>query len=115
MDSIPRQLVEAARMDGASEFGVYRHIFLPLSQPIIATSGIFTFITHWNAFLWPLIILNSEKRYTLTVGLATLQDRQVMDYGLLMAGATAAAIPMVVVFIIFSRYLLEGMRKGAVK
>ncbi|MFZ2960463.1 MAG: carbohydrate ABC transporter permease [Candidatus Ozemobacteraceae bacterium] len=115
MDSIPRELVEAARMDGAGEVQIYRSIFLPLSRPILATSGIFVFITHWNAFLWPLVTLTSDTRYTLTVGLSLLQDQQIMDYGLLMAGATVAAVPMIGIFLIFSRSLLEGMRGGSVK
>jgi multiple sugar transport system permease protein len=115
MDSIPLQMSEAAQIDGASQFQVFTSIYFPLSMPILATSGIFTFISQWNAFLWPLITLNSEKYYTLTVGLSTLQDQQIMDYGLLMAGATLAALPMVAVFIFFSRYMLEGMRKGALQ
>jgi len=115
MDSIPRQLQEAARMDGAGEYEIFRHIYLPLSAPIMATSGIFIFIAQWNSFLWPLITLNSEASYTLPVGLATMQDQQIMDYGLLMAGATFAALPMVLVFMLFSKHLLEGMRSGAVQ
>ncbi len=115
MDSIPIQMSEAAQIDGASQYQVFRHIYFPLSMPILATSGIFTFITQWNAFLWPLITLNSERYYTLTVGLSTLQDQQMMDFGLLMAGATLAAVPMVLVFMFFSRYMLEGMRKGAIQ
>lgn len=115
MDTIPRSLVEAARMDGATEWDIYWRIYAPLCKPILATSGIFIFIAQWNSFLWPLVTLNTEANYTLTVGLATLQDQQVQDYGLLMAGATLAALPMVVVFLLFSRQLLEGMRSGAVK
>ncbi len=115
MDSIPMQMSEAAQIDGASHYQVFRHIYFPLSLPILATSGIFTFITQWNAFLWPLITLNSEQNYTLTVGLSTLQDQQMMDFGLLMAGATLAAVPMVAVFMFFSKYMLEGMRKGAIQ
>lgn len=115
MDSIPRQLQEAARMDGAGEFDIFCHIYFPLSMPILATSGIFIFIAQWNAFLWPLVTLNTEASYTLPVGLATMQDQQIMDYGLLMAGATFAALPMVLIFMAFSRHLLEGMRSGAVQ
>lgn len=115
MDSIPLQMCEAARMDGASEYQLFSKIYFPLSKPILATSAIFTFITEWNAFLWPLVTLNSEKYYTLSVGLSTLQDQQAMDYGLLMAGATISAIPMVIVFLFFSKYMLEGMRKGAIQ
>ncbi|MBR4328515.1 MAG: carbohydrate ABC transporter permease [Candidatus Riflebacteria bacterium] len=115
MDSIPVQMCEAARIDGASEFQLYSDIYFPLSKPILATSAIFTFITEWNAFLWPLVTLNSEKYYTLSVGLSTLQDQQAMDYGLLMAGATLSAVPMVIIFLFFSKYMLEGMRKGAIQ
>lgn len=115
MDAIPLQLAQAAEIDGATEYEIFRHIYLPLSKPILATSGIFVFITQWNAFLWPLIILNTDRHYTLTVGLSTLQEQQLLDYGLLMAGATIAAVPMVAVFLIFSRHMLEGMRKGAIK
>ena len=115
MDSIPVQLCEAARIDGASEYQLFTKIYFPLSKPILATSGIFTFITEWNAFLWPLITLNTEKYYTLTVGLSTLQDQQVTDYGLLMAGAALSAIPMVLIFLLFSKHMLEGMRKGAIQ
>jgi multiple sugar transport system permease protein len=115
MDSIPNSLSQAAQMDGATDFQIFRHIYFPLSMPIMATSGIFIFITQWNSFLWPLVTLNTEKFYTLTVGLSTLQDQQLMDYGLLMAGATLAAVPMVLVFMFFSRYMLEGMRQGAIK
>ncbi len=115
MDAIPKSLAQAAQIDGATDWQIYCKIYAPLSKPIIATSGIFIFITQWNSFLWPLITLNSEANYTLTVGLSTLQDQQLMDYGLLMAGATIAAIPMIAVFLFFSRYLLEGMRGGAVK
>lgn len=115
MDSIPVQLCEAARIDGANEFQLYNKVYFPLSKPIMATAGIFTFITEWNAFLWPLISLNTEKHYTLTVGLSTLQDQQMLEYGLLMAGATISAIPMVIVFMFFSKFMLEGMRKGAIQ
>ena len=115
MDSIPVQMSEAARIDGATEYQLFSTIYFPLSKPILATSAIFTFITEWNAFLWPLVTLNSERNYTLSVGLSTLQDQQAMDYGLLMAGATLSAIPMVVVFLFFSKYMLEGMRKGAIQ
>ncbi|MBI3039081.1 carbohydrate ABC transporter permease [bacterium] len=115
MDSIPKELLDAARIDGASEWSIFKDIYVPLSKPILATSGIFIFMTQWNAFLWPLVTLNSSSNYTLTVGLSILQDQQIMDYGLLMAGASLAAIPMVGVFCLFSRHLMEGMRSGAIK
>ena len=110
---------KADSRSGANErrrqYQIFTKIYFPLSLPILATSGIFIFITQWNAFLWPLIMMNTEKYYTLTVGLSTMQEQQVMDYGLLMAGATLAAVPMVFVCMFFSRYMLEGMQKGAVQ
>lgn len=115
MEGLPRDLEDAARMDGCSEVGIYRHIILPLSKPVLGTLGIFTFITYWNAFLWPLIVLNSASHYTLPVGLATLQSKQVLDYGLLMAGAVVAALPMMIVFFAFQGFFVKGIRMGALK
>jgi multiple sugar transport system permease protein len=115
IEGIPRDLLDAGRIDGCSEFDIYLRIILPLSKPILGVLGIFTFITHWNAFLWPLIVLNSSKNYTLTVGLATLQSKQILDYGLLMSGACIAAAPMIAVFFLFQRFLIRGIRIGALK
>lgn len=113
--TIPDDLVDAARIDGCGEAGIFRHVILPLSGPMLATLGVFVFVTNWNAFLWPLIVLYSADGYTLPVGLATLQGKHEVDYGLLMAGATVAALPMVVAFLAASRAFVTGLTAGAVK
>ena len=113
--SIPDELLDAARIDGCSEARIFFSIILPLSAPMLATLGIFVFVTHWNAYLWPLIVLYSNDVYTLPVGLATLQGKHTVNYGLLMAGASLAALPMLVAFICFSRAFVKGLTAGAVK
>jgi len=113
--SIPDDLIEAAKIDGCGEARIFWQIIIPLSAPMLATLGIFVFVTHWNAFLWPLIVLYSSDSYTLPVGLATLQGKHQVDYGLLMAGASMAALPTIIAFIVFSRAFVKGLTAGAVK
>lgn len=115
MLSIPKDLEDAARIDGCSELGIFFRVILPLCTPAMSTLGIFVFVTHWNAFLWPLVVLYSSEKYTLPVGLATLQGQHIHNFGLLMAGAALAALPMVLVFLFFSRFFIKGMQSGAVK
>ncbi len=113
--SLPQALEDAARLDGCGVWGVYRHVALPLATPAIAIVGLFAFLAEWNAFLWPLMVLHSSRHFTATVGLATLQDQHLLDHGLVMAGATVAAIPACVVFVLFQRRFVQGLRAGAVK
>lgn len=115
MQTLPSDLMDAGRIDGCSEFGIFRRIVLPLSKPGLAVLGIFTFVGQWNSFLWPLVVTNSTTMRTLQVGLAMLQEEVPMSYGLLMAGATYAAIPIVVLFLVFQPYFLQGVRIGALK
>lgn len=115
MYSIPNELLEAARMDGASEWRTFWTIVLPLAKPGLAALGIFTFMNVWNSFLWPIIVLNSAELYTLPVGLKTLQDANLASFKLLMSGAAVAAIPMIIVFILFQRYFVKGLTLGGVK
>ncbi|MDI2587185.1 carbohydrate ABC transporter permease [Psychrobacillus sp. NEAU-3TGS] len=115
MYSIPDELLEAARMDGASEWRTFWTVVLPLAKPGLAALGIFTFMNVWNSFLWPIIVLNSAELYTLPVGLKTLQDANLASFKLLMSGATVAAIPMIIVFILFQRYFVKGLTIGGVK
>lgn len=114
MRTLPTELVEAAKIDGCSEFGIYWRVMLPLAKPGLAVLGIFTFVNNWNDFFWPLIVLNDSEMYTLPVGLPTLQA-QWTDYGLLMAGSVLAALPTIAVFLAFQRYFLQGITVGAVK
>jgi multiple sugar transport system permease protein len=107
--SIPRELEEAARSDGASYFRVYWQIILPLSGPALATLAVFSFMTQWNAFLWPLIVTNSDSVRTLTVGLRFFQDELVTQYNFLMAGTVMSIIPILVVFLLLQRYFVRGI------
>jgi multiple sugar transport system permease protein len=115
IQTLPSELEDAARIDGASEFGVFRHVILPLSRPALGALAIFTFVRHWNDFLWPLIALTRPQNYTLTVGVANLQGEFATDYGVIFAGAALAALPMIIFFFAFQRQFLEGVRMGAVK
>jgi multiple sugar transport system permease protein len=115
MQSLPREILDAGRIDGCSEIDLVRRVVIPMSTNGLAVVGIFTFITTWNNFLWPLIVLNTEQMRTLPIALATFQSTFETDYGLLMAGGVIMAVPMVLIFLIFQRYFLEGVTFGAVK
>ena len=115
MSSIPDSLADAARIDGASEFRIFLQIMLPMSKPVLAAISIFTFISAWNSFLWPLIVLNDPSKYPLTVGLATLQEQHLSNFGLQMAGTALAAIPTVMIFFSFQKYFIKGLGAGSVK
>src|SRR4051794_17823582 len=115
IQTLPTELIEAARIDGASEPGIFWRIILPLSRPAIAALAIFSFVRSWNAFLWPLIVLQKTKTMTLPVGVASLQSEFAVDYGLIFAGATIAAVPMILFLLVFQRYFIEGVRMGALK
>ena len=113
--TLPTELIEAAIIDGCGEWQTFVRVILPLAKPGLAVLGIFTFMGQWNEFLWPLIVTNSSSMRTLPVGLALLQEELPMQYGLLMAGATFAAIPMIVIFLMFQKYFLKGITVGALK
>ena len=115
MLTIPVELEEAARIDGCGEMQIFFRIILPISAPAMGVLAIFLFISNWNSFLWPLLVLNSADTFTLTVGLATLQDKHALDYGLLMAGAVVASLPMFGVFLLLQQTFIRGIRMGAMK
>jgi len=113
--AIPDSLIEAARMDGASDFQIYRKIILPLAMPILVTLGIFTFLGTWNDFLWPLIALTDESMYTLPVALSNLMLEHTRDPELMMAGSVLTIIPVIIVFLALQRYYIKGIMMGSVK
>jgi multiple sugar transport system permease protein len=113
--SIPDELLESARVDGASEFRILRTIVFPLAKPAMATLAIFTFLAAWNDFLWPLIVTSSDDMRTLPVGLALLSRRNTVNWGHTTAGTMVAAVPMILVFLVFQRRFIEGLTAGAVK
>lgn len=115
IQTLPTELLDAARIDGCNEWRVFWNVVLPLCKPAIGALAIFTFVQHWNDFFWPLIALTNPATYTLTVGVAGLQGEFATDYGIIFAGAALAALPMIVFFMIFQRSFLQGVRMGALK
>jgi multiple sugar transport system permease protein len=113
--SIPDSLLDAARIDGAGEFRLWWSIVLPACRPVLATLAIFTFLGTWNDFLWPLVVLADDDRYTLPVALANLAGEHVQDAELMMAGAVLTTLPVVVLFVALQRYYLAGILGGALK
>jgi alpha-1,4-digalacturonate transport system permease protein len=112
---IPDELIEAARLDGASELTILRRIVLPLSKPLIAVLVIFTFMWRWNEFAWPLIVLKDSTAYTLPIGLRFLEGQFTKDYPALMAGSLISILPMLVIFVLFQRYFIEGVTRSGLK
>ena len=113
--SLPGELLDAARVDGASEWRIYWTIVLPLLRPILVTLGAFTFLAAWNDFMWPLIVLTDESRQTLPVALANLSGEHVQDIELMMAGAVVTVLPGLAVFLAFQRQYVAGILMGSVK
>jgi len=115
MTTIPSELLEAARMDGAGEWQQFRKVMVPLSVPILATLFLLTFQFHWNNFLWQLIVVNVERLYTVPVGLALFKSAHEELYTLKMAGSCISVIPIAALFFFAQRYFIEGMTMGALK
>ena len=115
IQSLPSELFDAARIDGCSELGLFWRIVLPLSAPSLAVLGVFVFSSEWNSFIWPLTVTTVNSMWTLPVGIASLQRARVTNFSLLMAGASYAALPMIVIFFAAQKYFVKGMTVGAVK
>jgi multiple sugar transport system permease protein len=113
--SLPDDLLDAARMDGAGELRIYWSVVLPVIRPILATIAIWTFLTTWNDFMWPLIVLSDQSRYTLPVALANLSGEHVQDTELMMAGAVITVLPVTFAFLFLQRYYIQGVTAGSVK
>ncbi len=113
--AIPDEMLDAARVDGASEFRIFRSIVVPGIVPILATLSIWTFLATWNDFMWPLIVLSDESKYTLPVALANLAGEHVQDTELMMAGSVITVIPVMLVFLFLQRYYIQGVMAGSVK
>lgn len=114
-EGIPGEMMEAAKIDGAGEWKTFYTIALPLIKPGIGALAIFTFINSWNDYFMQLIMLTSTKNLTISLGIAKLQAENATDFGLIMAGAALAAIPIIVVFLIFQKYFTKGITMGVVK
>jgi multiple sugar transport system permease protein len=113
---IPDELIDAARVDGASELRIFVQVVMPLAKPALATLAILTFLGSWNNFLWPLVVATTEDKYTLPVALALYSTGQNQtDYGLLLAGAVVVVVPVLVVFLLLQRYLVQGIAMTGIK
>jgi len=113
--TIPNELIEAARMDGAGEFRTFFSIVLPVLKPVLVTLAVFSFLGSWNDFMWPLIVLNDGDLYTLPVALASLSREHVQDTELMMAGAVVTVLPVLLLFLSLQRYYMQGLLMGSVK
>jgi multiple sugar transport system permease protein len=113
--SIPDDLLDAARIDGASEAHIFRVIVIPVLKPIIVTLAVFTLLGTWNDFMWPLIVLSDQDLYTLPVALASLSREHVADNELMMAGAVVTTVPVLALFVCLQRYYVPGLMAGSVK
>lgn len=113
--SMPRELLDAGRIDGASEFRIYWNIAIPIIRPGLATLGMLTFIGQWNNFLGPLVVLNQRESFTIPVALRTLQGQIQTDWGAIMTGTALAVLPLLIIFVLASRQVIEGLVAGSVK
>ncbi len=114
-EGIPTEMVEACRIDGASEWRTFTDVMFPMIKPGVGACAIFTFINSWNYYFMQLIMLTANKNLTISLGIATMQGESSTDYGLLMAGAALASVPIIIVFLIFQKYFTKGITMGAVK
>jgi len=113
--AIPKDLIEAARLDGCGEFGIYLRIVFPLIKPVLGTLGLITFIASWNNFIGPLIVMRSIDMYTLPLALRTLQSPVNTEWGALMTGSAIATLPLLILFFFTSKQLISGLTAGSVK
>ncbi len=116
MHGIPVALYESAKLDGAGDFTIYRRIILPLCKPVIALQTIGTFLGTFNAFLWPVLVLNEEQKFTLPILLRRVASRfGAYDYSIVMAGSVLTALPVLIVFMFFRRYIIRGIALTGIK
>ncbi|MDR3343124.1 MAG: carbohydrate ABC transporter permease, partial [Treponema sp.] len=113
--TIPKELHEAATLDGCQDIRFLFSIVMPISKPAVASLGIYTFIQVYNQFLWPLLVTNTNRMRTVQVGMSILKEAEAVDYGVVLAGSVLILIPAVFVFIFGQKYLVRGMTAGAVK
>jgi multiple sugar transport system permease protein len=113
--SIPRELEESALIDGANTWQILTRIILPMSKPALVTLGLIAFLSNWNEFIWPIFVLFSPERLTLPAGLSTLQAAYNIDYPVVMAGATIAAVPVLILYVFVQKYVIEGVATSGLK
>ncbi len=112
---VPTEMLEAARIDGASEWGIFWRIIVPIAKPVTATMAILFFSAAWKDFIWPLLVINDDSMFPLSLGLPSLIGPYTQEYGILMAGSFMATLPILIIFLIMQRRFIEGIMAGAVK
>jgi ABC-type glycerol-3-phosphate transport system permease component len=112
---IPSELIHAARIDGCSEFRIYRDIIMPVSRPMIGAFCLISFMGAWNSFLWPQVLLHSNTRFTLPIGLNQMIGLYQQQYGMLMAGTLLSVLPVIILFFVLQKEFVAGLTAGAVK
>jgi multiple sugar transport system permease protein len=115
LHDLPRELEEAARIDGANSFQTFLRVILPLARPALITLALLAFLTNYNDFLWPVYVLFSPESQTLPAGLSTLQSANSVRYDLLMAGAVIASVPVLIAFVLLQRFIIEGVSRSGLK
>ena len=115
IESLPNDLENAARLDGTSEFGIYRSIILPLIKPALVVLGVLTFNLQYTSFLWPLVAISGTEMHVMTTGIATQRGITVIDYGIFSAGAVLAMIPITIFFLLLQKQWIAGSLAGALK
>jgi multiple sugar transport system permease protein len=113
--TLPKELEEAAIIDGANQWRIFTRVILPLSKPALSTLAVLSFLTNWNDFLWPVYVLFSPNNLTLPSGLAKLQNAATVDYPIIMAGAVVASVPVILIFIIAQRQVIESVSRSGLK
>lgn len=113
--TLPTELLEAAKIDGCSEWRIFWNIVIPLVKPGLGALAIFTFMSSWNDYFWQLIVIRSTPMKTLPLGVAGVQLEHATDYGILMSGATLSSLPMIIIFLLFQKYFTQGITMGAIK
>jgi len=114
-ESVPNELLDAARIDGASEFGIFHRIVLPLVRPGLGVVAILTFVQTWNDFLWPLIVLHDSSKYLLSIGIATMDGPYDVEVGAIMAASFLSTVPILLIFVLMQRQIIAGLTRGAIR
>jgi len=115
IEAVPDELMDAARIDGASEFGIFHRIILPLVRPALGVVAILIFVNTWNDFLWPLIVLHDDKKYLLSIGIATMDGPYDVEVGAIMAASFLSTLPILIIFVLMHRQIIAGLTQGAIR
>ena len=115
ISNLPDDLMYAARIDGCSEWGIYWRVVLPMYSPALSSLAIFAFTSAWGQFIWPLMITNSSRKFVVELGIAMFQQRYTVEYGFMTAAASATIIPVIILFLLMRRYLVEGIALQGLK